>query len=171
VTARGTRNAAWWSKIKIDPRDEHLLSEYAISCEPIRGKRYLRLRAKCRTTGKIHVLARLILQPPAGFVVDHINGDPLDNRRSNLRVCTPLENGANTRSRYGSSRFKGVCRWRDGLWSAKVYSRGQQKWLGVFQDEIAAAKAHDEAARELHGRFAALNFPGPGEVSGLRWGE
>lgn len=98
-----------------------------------------------------------------GDVVDHIDGNGLDNRRSNLRVCSARDNARNIRARAGSSRFKGVSFHRGvGKWQAYVAAEGQ-RYLGVFDNEIDAALAHDEAARALHGEFARVNFPRPGE--------
>jgi hypothetical protein len=89
------------------------------------------------------------------MVVDHINGNGLDNRRCNLRICTPAQNGLNSRPRVdGKSRFKGVFPHGD-RWRAKVGGRH----LGLFDDEVEAAKARDRLARKLHGKFARLNFP------------
>lgn len=95
-----------------------------------------------------------------GFFADHVNGDGLDNRRRNLRACTPGENLCNVVGRSGSSRFKGVSfDFRKGLWHAQV-SRAQRKHhLGFFTNEQDAARAYDQAALRLHGEFARLNFP------------
>lgn len=97
--------------------------------------------------------------------VDHISGDKLDNRRENLRVCTPLESSWNLRKhRVTSSRFKGV-RWeaRCKKWQAEIGVNGRSKYLGVFDTEEEAAHVHDEAARLLRGEYARLNFPREGE--------
>lgn len=102
-------------------------------------------------------LHRLIAAPG----LDHANGDRLDNRRRNLREATSSQNAANSTSREGSSsRFKGVT-WdksRD-KWMAAIASGGASRTLGRFDKEEDAARAYDEAAREIHGAFARLNFP------------
>jgi hypothetical protein len=99
---------------------------------------------------------------------DHINGNGLDNRRSNLRPATRSQNMGNTRKTRGSSRFKGV-KWRAdrGKWSAQIMVNRQAARLGTFTSEVEAALAYDKAARAGWGEFAALNFPGPGERSAL----
>lgn len=92
--------------------------------------------------------------------VDHINGNPLDNRRENLRLCTRKENARNRRkSRNCSSRFKGVS-WnqRSQKWHAYIYVGDRQRNLGKYDDENQAAQAYDKAARELHGDYAKPNF-------------
>lgn len=93
--------------------------------------------------------------------IDHIDGDPLNNRRSNLRPATKSQNGANARKNPGkTSRYKGVFwgRERSG-WQAKITVERQQVCLGRFANEEDAALAYDLAAREAFGEFALTNFP------------
>lgn len=114
--------------------------------------------------GRSKRLARLIVDAPEGLVVDHINGNPLDNRRENLRLCTVKENNWNRRRRIGgSSRFKGVSR-AGNRWKAIIWPNGSQKYLGSYADPEEAARAYDRAAAEEYGEFACLNFPGDGAL-------
>lgn len=117
--------------------------------------------------GRTVRMHRLILNPPYGKVVDHINGDALDNRRSNLRICTQKDNAKNiTRKRAGkTSRFLGVS-WdkQRQLWTARVSVNRRPVSLGRFIDETEAAIARDVAAMEVYGEFASLNFPELREV-------
>ena len=115
--------------------------------------------------GKNVFMHRLIMNPPAGMVVDHINGNRQDNRRGNLRVCTQAENLRNRRSCRGTSRFKGV-HWNAKIrkWVASICLNRKIMHLGYFDDEIEAARAYDRKARELFGPFAYLNFPGPARI-------
>lgn len=102
----------------------------------------------------------LRLHPGNKKQADHINGDGLDNRRCNLRACTNRENACNQRSQSGrSSKYKGVI-WdhRDGKWQVYVKFNGRKKHLGLFNDEVEAAKAYDAAAKLLFGEFAKFNF-------------
>jgi hypothetical protein len=108
-------------------------------------------------------LHRFILDAPSGVEVDHINGDGLDCRRSNLRLATRAQNARN--SKRGDSRFKGVCATKWG-WKAILVADGNQYVSKSFRTEIQAALAYDELAREHHGLFAWLNFPRPGEGGG-----
>lgn len=119
--------------------------------------------------GRGSLMHRLILGAPLRALVDHINGDGLDNRRSNLRLASPSQNGANQLSRTGSSRFKGVS-WsrRDQNWAAFIHVDRRTRPLGRYSSEEEAAKAYDAAAREAFGRFAAVNFPRAGERGALR---
>ena len=104
---------------------------------------------------------RLIMGfPPAPLVVDHINHDGLDNRRSNLRVITKKQNQGNRRSaRNSSSKYLGVSKnKKSGLFTAQIrLSDGKRICLGRFNDEIVAAMAYNRAASEVHGIFANLN--------------
>jgi hypothetical protein len=101
-----------------------------------------------------------------GYHIGHRNDDPLDCRRANLVVRTLSDTHANHRKqatfrgRPCTSRFKGV-HWaeRRGRWVATIKKDRVQRRLGSFRDEIAAAQAYDEAARELFGEHARLNFP------------
>ena len=98
--------------------------------------------------------------------VGHLNDDPLDCRRQNLIVRTSAQRCYTSRKRETtrglppSSRYKGVL-WDSYArrWRAGIKCNGVQRWLGRFRDEVAAAEAYDEAARELFGEHAWLNFP------------
>lgn len=101
-----------------------------------------------RINGRQVPIHRYLLDPPADMVVDHINGDPLDNRRSNLRVCTVAENNRNRRA-------KG-CRWlpRLGKWEARLKHQGCYVYLGLHVTEEEARAAYLQKAQELWGEFA-----------------
>jgi hypothetical protein len=111
--------------------------------------------------GKLVFMHREIMQPPKGKIVDHENHNKLDNTRTNLRVCTQQENMRNTGKRNGaSSRFRGVSYSRRyGKWRARIWFEGKCTDLGLFTDEVEAARAYDRKAVELFGEFARLNFP------------
>lgn len=93
--------------------------------------------------------------------VDHINGDSLDNRKCNLRICSPSENRYNTRKRKrNKSGFKGVHQKKsDGRYRAQIKKDYHYFFLGDFISPEDAARAYDAKAKELFGEFAYLNFP------------
>jgi len=108
------------------------------------------------TTVAMH---RFLLRPRKGYVVDHIDGNGLNNCRCNLRVCTRAQNQVNRGPRRGgSSRFVGVRR-RGTRWQAGITYRGRWHSVGYYADEVEAAKARDRKAVALHGPYAYLNFP------------
>jgi len=90
------------------------------------------------------------------ILVDHVNHDRLDNRRSNLRLATKSENQFNQRAIRGRVPFKGV-READGGFVATISANHQKHYLGYFRSAVEAAKAYDKAAVELHGEFAKIN--------------
>lgn len=97
--------------------------------------------------------------PGDGRVVDHISGDTLDNRRQNLRLCTPTQNSMNRgRSPRNRSGFKGVSRHhKNPSWVATITVDNKTVYLGSFKTREDAAKAYNEAALRLYGVFAQLN--------------
>lgn len=106
------------------------------------------------------LMHRLILAVPPGMDIDHVNGNGLDNRRSNLRICTRSQNLANSRHTRGTSKFRGVSRDTSrGCWQTGISHQGKRIALGRFDTEEAAARAYDAAALELRGQFARINFP------------
>lgn len=103
---------------------------------------------------------RQIMNAPKTLEVDHINGNKLDNRRENLRLCTRAQNRRNNNMQMNNvSGFKGVS-WakRDQKWRAKIRVDGRTIHIGNFEDPKEAARAYDAKARELHGEFARTNF-------------
>ena len=93
-------------------------------------------------------------------LVDHINGDSLDNRRENLRACTAAENTRNRAPlRKNATGFKGVSRTASGKFLAEIKKHKKRYRLGRFKTAGEAARAYDAKAKELFGEFAYLNFP------------
>jgi hypothetical protein len=90
-------------------------------------------------------------------LIDHCNFDTLDNRRTNLRVCTFLENARHRRKRRNSAAlFKGVPV-NNSRWKAMIRTQRGQIYLGTFQTQEEAALAYNKAAKETYGEFALLN--------------
>ena len=92
-------------------------------------------------------------------LVDHINHDLLDCRKSQLRISNQSQNHANQRKTRGTSKYKGVS-WdsHNCKWIAMICCNKKQINLGRYHSEIEAAKVYDKAAINLFGEFALLNF-------------
>jgi phospholipase C len=151
----------------IDDADFYWISEFSWHVT-VSGSNYNKLYAASfirRQDGvwKNTKMHRLILGVESSFQVDHRNGNGLDNRRSNLRVATILENARNKRKVIGtSSRFKGVSfnkrPGRKSFWKAEIRVNRKLIHLGYHVDEIKAAIAYDRAAKKFFGEFSNLNF-------------
>ena len=118
------------------------------------GKTYYGYAKDPRTKELLH---RLILAAKPGQVVDHKNGNPLDNRMCNIRICTQAENAKNQRIKANNTTgYKGVTRNR-GKFEAKIKKDYKTVWRGRYSTAIEAAKAYNVAAKKYHGEFARLN--------------
>lgn len=93
---------------------------------------------------------------PVGMVIDHINGNPWDNRLGNLRKCKPEDNLKNrSTNRNSSSGYKGVSKsFRSETWRATIQANGVRYDLGWHRSPELAHAAYCEAAKKYHGEFA-----------------
>ena len=140
----------------VDAEDYERVRRY-LWCASGSGKRMYAYR---NDHGKTIAMHRFLTNCPKGMVVDHIDGNGLNNRQSNLRVCTQQQNLYNSRPKGRSSKYKGVCRDRaKNKWVVYVRHNGRNILVGRFDDEIEAARAYDRKAFELFGEYAYLNFP------------
>lgn len=140
----------------IDASDIDLVSRFTWYASLSSGETYY---AKAHMEdGQNEYLHRLLLGLPDSEV-DHRDGNPLNNRRNNLRLATSSQNSANTRGRLGRSLPKGVYLAKTGRFEAKLQVEGLQIFIGVFDSPEAAARAYDKAAILHFGEFAHLNFP------------
>jgi hypothetical protein len=149
----------------VDPEDFDRLNTYKWHAKRVPGRFYAG-RTGPRHKGKpgpVILMHREILDVGRGMVVDHINHDGLDNRKANLRPATLAQNSRNRRKVKTAghySKYKGLTWYKSKQkWGAMIMANRKSKFLGYFDDEVEAARAYDVAARELHGEFAALNFP------------
>lgn len=138
-------------EILIDDEDKHLLKKGTWSLASLGRTTY----ARCYLDGRRFLLHREIMGATKGQEVDHINGNALDNRRQNLRLCTHQENMVNRPMfKNNKSGRKGV-HWdkEKRKWRAAITSKGKIMHLGYFTDLEDASKAYETAAVETHGAF------------------
>lgn len=125
--------------------------------EKLKNKIYYECKIKDCTGRHTIRLHRIImnLQTGDGKIVDHINGDTLDNRKSNLRICTNKENVRNQKkSRKNTSGYKGVSfNKRDRKYQAHIRVDGRKKGLGYYNTAQEAHAAYCEASKKYHGEF------------------
>jgi hypothetical protein len=147
----------------VEPADFYWLNNYHWSTSARKERPYA-VRYAHLPKDKIKTISmhREIMNFPAERLVDHENGDTLDNRRDNLRIATSEQNAYNkqkTKSKT-SSRFIGVYfEKQKSRWIVRIKYKENRIYLGCFKDEIEAARAYDAGAKKYHGEFARLNFP------------
>jgi hypothetical protein len=144
----------------VDGDDFEYLNQFKWYVNNMNGKFYA-VRSFMLTKSKqsIVLMHRDIMKPKKGFVIDHVNGITLDNRKINLRICTHGENLRNQKlSIANKSGYKGVYFHKDrNKWCALIQVYNVKYHLGCFIDPVDAARAYNEAALKYHGEFAHLN--------------
>ncbi len=141
----------------VDSEDYEMLSRYKWHLASRRKINYASGRIR-GARGKLFLMHRLIMNTPDGMDTDHINGDGLDNRKSNLRICSHSENMRNQRS---DTSHKGVHYVPSRkIYIARIIVNKVTKEVGRFVSLVAAACAYDYAAKEHYKEFSRLNFPG-----------
>ncbi|MBU1260519.1 MAG: HNH endonuclease [Planctomycetes bacterium] len=142
----------------VDAEDYPKLSKYNWLLARNRGNKCY---AVCYEGKLILHMHRMIMNAPKGKVVDHKDRNGLNNTKSNLRLATYSQNCCNRIiSRPKSSKYRGVIYIKKtNKYRAGIAIKGEKIHLGCFENEEAAGRAYDKAAKELHGEFAVLNFP------------
>ena len=144
----------------IDDDDYERINAYRWSTQVARsGQRFYAVRNEYSKGGSYRrvYMHRFIMDAPEGKEIDHVNGNGLDNRQNNLRVCTSSQNRMNRGpSNASKTGLKGVFK-SCGKFIAVIGAKGKVKRLGRFDTPEQAAKAYDKEARKLHGKFASLN--------------
>lgn len=144
----------------VDDEDFEYLSQYRWFLQSTK-ELYVQRHNNEKKRGKIY-MHREILRCLPGVMIDHINGNSLDNRKCNLRAATNSQNMANQpKQKRNLCRFKGICvDKKNGGWRAQISINGETKNLGHFLDDESAARAYNDAARKQFGEYARLNeFP------------
>lgn len=141
----------------IDADDLNLVLKYGGWIAQLSRGNYRAVRCpRIDEDNPVYLMPRLIMGASGGEEVDHINHDTLDNRKSNLRLCSHQENMCNSQPK-GQSEYKGVYPTDWGTWCAAVTVNGERFYLGSFPSEQDAAAAYNKAAKDKHGEFANLN--------------
>ena len=149
-------------EILIDEEDEALWEKYNWIVVNDCRNYYLQTNKRENNKNKTLRFHRIILKAPKGIIVDHINGNGLDNRKSNLRTCTTSQNGMNRRKQLKetTSKYKGVTKDRREKvnlpWRMSIY-KNKDIYIKYFKTENEAALAYNAKAKELFGEFTLLN--------------
>ncbi len=165
VTCKGAKVG-----IIIDKQDAAFFDQYTwTGSDNGNGILYVHRRTK-KSEGdkprKVYLHRALMGAKKKEETVDHINRDPFDNRKSNLRITSRTINNINRgknktwKGRPTSSVYRGVS-WNKKMktWQAYICCNSKRKHLGYFTEEKDAARAYDAKAYELHGEYAYQNFP------------
>ena len=113
-----------------------------------------------RTAGTLIHMHRVVMDCQKGLVVDHINHNPLDNQRGNLRICTHGQNLMNRKiGPKNKSGYKGVSWDKVNMkWKAQISVNNKTRSIGRFIDILDAARAYNKAALKYYGDFAYMNI-------------
>jgi hypothetical protein len=148
----------------IDDDDFYIINQYKWLLHKTRNTSYAK---NLLIDGKIQFMHRQIMNPPINMSIDHIDGNGLNNQKSNLRLCTHSQNMCNRKS-WGSSIYLGVSKRnvkyksKNGIiiytyFFAEICVNNKDLFLGSFKSEIEAALTYNKAAMKYHGEFARLN--------------
>jgi len=125
------------------------------------GKKYAHRRRKksdgpgSKSLISMHRVIMGVQNQSTNIVVDHMNGDGLDNRRENMRLCKPGENSKNIQSVWGKSGVRGISQTKSGKWRARIRCDLKLIEVGTFDTERDASIAYGFASRVFHGEFGS----------------
>ncbi len=146
---------------EIDESDYHLICNHKWHAIKDHSIKYAdKYYAANRQLGSMH--RHILGITDVRIMIDHRDGDGLNNRRSNLRECTHKQNMQNRKQRFGSSKYKGVS-WSkpNKKWKSKYQLDRQEVFLGYFDSEVDAAIAYNAAVSIAFGEFALMNIIEP----------
>lgn len=144
----------------VDDNDYDYLSQFKWYASKTKNTFYaMRNSSMIKGKRKKILMHREIMQPIDGFIIDHINHNGLDNRKSNLRFCTKQQNNCNIlRRKKFTSKYRGV-HWASyaNKWRAQITVNKKPIYLGLFNTEEDAAISYNEAAVKYHKDFGVIN--------------
>lgn len=142
----------------VDDEDFEFLNQWKWYAKKQGNKRIAaRNSKKINGKQKTILMSRLIMECPPDKEVDHIDRNPLNNQRYNLRICTHQENTQNSaKEARNTTGFKGVS-WHRNCYEVYIRAEGRQVYIGRSSDKKIAAKMYNDAAIKHHGKFALLN--------------
>lgn len=146
-------------KVLVSDEDFERISQFSWSYSSSTGYAVRKGRKSLGEPRTVH-MHRFIMQPASKVQIDHINGDKLDNRFSNLRIASCQENAFNRKKPRVNctSKYKGVLKRKNSNnWIARIKFNNKGIHLGSFSNEADAAKAYNAAARQYFGEFARCN--------------
>lgn len=146
-------------KISVDDEDfDKLNGQWWFTCPKGYARGTIQISFKNRKQIKMHRFIMGVHLSSPEMYVDHIDGNKLNNCRSNLRLCSNGQNIMNSRIREsGQVKYKGVCTSKSKGYRARITAYGKCISLGNFETPEAAAIAYNNAAIKHHGNFAYLN--------------
>jgi hypothetical protein len=144
--------------VLVDDEDYQYINQWNWTYNP-HGGGYASRTDRSQPRQKTILMHRELMKAKKGQQVDHINRNRLDNRRSNLRICTPGDNSRNAGKRKdGISKYKGVYKREDnGYFVAHIQFNQKRLFLGYYTDELNAAYYYNQKATELFREYAYLN--------------
>lgn len=145
--------------MEIDPKWWEMLKYADIHISSDKNKKTSYAKCYNRVDGKTKYekLHRVIMDPKKELVVDHLNGNGLDNTCANLRIATSAQNSMNRSiNKNTSSGYKGVHKKRN-KWQARIFKDGVAYHLGCYDTPEKASKAYKDKEKELYGKFAYHN--------------
>lgn len=142
----------------VDDEDFEHLNQWKWNADKV-GCNYYAKRTYIKadlTRGSIY-MHRVVMKAEKGEIIDHKDGNGLNNQKNNTRKCTSSQNNTNKQGR-GLSKYRGVCWNKDrNKWKSQIFVNKKEIFLGLFKDEIEAAIAYNKSALIHHGEFARLN--------------
>jgi len=145
-------------KVFIDHEDYARLSKYTWCVH--KEKAVVTSVPRGNGTHKETTMQEIILDYYGPLLIDHMDRNPFNNQKENLRLATYQQNRANSkRQSNNTGKYKGVKKARNGKFEARIICNGRYLHLGTYEKEEEAARAYDYHALQFNGEFAFLNFP------------